>query len=562
MKLSTKLLTGFFAVTVIAVALGIVGIASIARINTADTYLYERTTIPFQYVLKISESFQKIRIAVRDYVMATDEKSAQSQLDSIVELNKVKADNAALFEKGIITDEGRALFATFKASDAKYLAEIDNVVAIQKTGKHSDAVFELLNGQGKGAAIAAQDSIDKLVGIKIRVASSTAASNTALATSTTILMIALVIAGAFFSMLIGLVIARSIKKQIGGEPTDIAAFAERVASGNLDISSSFSDHDNLTGINKSLVMMGENLRDVVSSVKSAVSQVAAGSQQISQTAQQLSKGSTLQAANAEEVSSSIEEMASSVKQNTDNSLASETIAKKTAQDADAGGTAVVEAVKNMREIASRIGIIEEIARQTNLLALNAAIEAARAGEAGRGFAVVASEVRKLAERSQIAAGEITAISKTTVESAVLAGELIAKIVPDIKKTSELVQEISAASHEQNTGTDQISQAMVQLDNVVQQNAAASEELASMAEELSGQSEQLDQTMSFFKLGAEQKAVQKKTADPGSHKKDPVEASKGKGETRKGPKGLASIGPSAHTAIVPVSDKTDEAYEEF
>jgi len=198
----------------------------------------------------------------------------------------------------------------------------------------------------------------------------------------------------------------------------------------------------------------------------------------------------------------MEEMAATIKQNTDNAQQTEKIALKSAEDAIGSGKAVTETVGAMREIAGKISIIEEIARQTNLLALNAAIEAARAGEHGKGFAVVASEVRKLAERSQTAAGEISKLSVSSVQVAEKAGELLSKLVPDIKKTAELVQEISAASAEQNTGVEQVNKASQQLDQVIQQNAGAAEEMSSMAEELSSQAEQLQSSISFFKLGFE------------------------------------------------------------
>ncbi len=201
---------------------------------------------------------------------------------------------------------------------------------------------------------------------------------------------------------------------------------------------------------------------------------------------------------AEEVSSFMEQMTSNIKQNSDNALQTDKISQKAAQDARKGGQAVAEAVNAMKEIANKISIIEEIARQTNLLALNAAIEAARAGEHGKGFAVVASEVRKLAERSQTAAGEIGELSSSSVEVAEKAGEMLARLVPDIQKTAELVQEITAASAEQNSGADQINKAIVQLDQVIQQNASASEEMASTSEELAGQAEQLQATIEFFK----------------------------------------------------------------
>jgi methyl-accepting chemotaxis protein len=192
-------------------------------------------------------------------------------------------------------------------------------------------------------------------------------------------------------------------------------------------------------------------------------------------------------------------MSSSIKQNADNSGQTEKIAVMSASDAKDGGKSVNETVAAMKEIATKISIIEEIARQTNLLALNAAIEAARAGEHGKGFAVVASEVRKLAERSQAAAGEISTLSSRSVQVAETAGEMLNKMVPDIQKTAELVQEISAASREQDTGADQINKAIQQLDQVIQQNASASEEMASTSEELASQADLLKDTISFFRI---------------------------------------------------------------
>ncbi|KKL21754.1 hypothetical protein LCGC14_2442270, partial [marine sediment metagenome] len=191
-----------------------------------------------------------------------------------------------------------------------------------------------------------------------------------------------------------------------------------------------------------------------------------------------------------------------IKQNSDNALQTEKISQKASQDAQEGGQAVTEAVNAMNDIAKKISIIEEIARQTNLLALNAAIEAARAGEHGKGFAVVASEVRKLAERSQSAAGEISELSSSSVEVAERAGELITQLVPDIQKTADLVQEISAASAEQTSGAEQINKAIAQLDQVIQQNASASEEMAATSEELNSQADQLQSTISFFKTNGQ------------------------------------------------------------
>lgn len=273
--------------------------------------------------------------------------------------------------------------------------------------------------------------------------------------------------------------------------------AKEIAGGNLMLQ--VKERSANDGLMQALGSMVKNLSKVVGDVKSAADNVTAGSQELSSTSMQMSQGASEQAASAEEASASMEEMSSNIRQNADNSLQTEKIAAKSALDANESGIAVAKTVAAMKEIATKTTIIEEIARQTNLLALNAAIEAARAGEHGKGFAVVASEVRKLAERSQKAAGEIGSLSLTSVEVAENAGHLLQRLVPDIKKTSELVQEISAACKEQDTGAEQINKAIMQLDQVIQQNAGASEEMASTAEELASQAEQLQGTIAFFRI---------------------------------------------------------------
>ncbi len=273
--------------------------------------------------------------------------------------------------------------------------------------------------------------------------------------------------------------------------------AEEIAKGNLTVDVELaSDQDQL---GKALSQMVVVLNDVIRQVISASGNVSSGSQAMSSTSQEMSQGATEQAASAEEASSSIEEMTANIRQNADNAMQTEKIAIGAARDAQEGGDAVNETVTAMKQIAGKIVIIEEIARQTNLLALNAAIEAARAGEHGKGFAVVAAEVRKLAERSQVAAAEINKLSVSSVDVAEKAGSMLTGMLPNIQRTAELVQEIAAASKEQDAGAEQIGAAIQQLDRVIQQNASATEEMASTAEELSGQSEQLQEMVSFFQV---------------------------------------------------------------
>jgi methyl-accepting chemotaxis protein len=276
-----------------------------------------------------------------------------------------------------------------------------------------------------------------------------------------------------------------------------AAIADKVADGDLTVETKPLSDKDILGV--ALQRMVERLRGVVSDAISASDNVSAGSQELSAASEQVSQGATEQASSAEEASASMEEMAANIKQNADNAAQTEKIARQSAQDAEVSGEAVNRAVEAMRTIAEKIAIVQEIARQTDLLALNAAVEAARAGEHGRGFAVVASEVRKLAERSQTAATEIGAVSSDTVKAAQSAGEMLTTLVPNIRKTAELVSEISAACREQDIGASQINEAIQQLDKVTQQNASASEQMSATSEELAAQAEELQASIAYFRL---------------------------------------------------------------
>jgi methyl-accepting chemotaxis protein len=495
LKISVKLLSAFIIVAAIASIIGAIGVVEIKKIDDADTRLYEKITVPINDLGDMSTAFQRIRINMRDLVEADNAADKAACNETIKKLRAEISEKSAAFEKTILTDEGRKLFEEFKKTREGYAQIIEQITPLAMIDKDKEAMA-ILRTTGKHAAMAEQEALDKLQDAKIKQAKLTSDGNAELATAASRLMIGFAVGGTILAILFGIFIANIISNPLRKG----VIFAQAVASGDLTQKVDLDQKDEIGQLAAALNEMVAKLSNIVGQVMSASDNVASGSQELSATAQQMSQGATEQAASAEEISSSMEEMASSIRQNTDNAMQTEKISIKSSIDAKEGGKAVVETVAAMKEIATKISIIEEIARQTNLLALNAAIEAARAGEHGKGFAVVASEVRKLAERSQSAAGEISSLSTRSVAIAEQAGDMLTNMVPDIQKTSELVQEITASSKEQDTGAEQINKAIQQLDQVIQQNASASEEMASTSEELSSQAEQLQDSISFFNIG--------------------------------------------------------------
>ncbi|WP_224981968.1 methyl-accepting chemotaxis protein [Geomonas agri] len=489
-----KLMVSFMMLALIAGGVGWIGTVKLHTIKAADQLMYEKVTIPLEEIGAIAVAFQRVRINLRDLVETNDNAEREKILGTIKDLRTGIGEKVAAVEKTIMTEEGRKLLDDYKQVRVEYGQYIEKVMDLAKVDRDAEAK-SILQGDGKKAAMHYQEVLDRLVDSKVSQAKLTAEKNEKVASEATSAMIGAAAGGMVVALLLGFFISRMITAPLR-KGVD---FAHAISKGDLTKNLEVGSKDEVGQLAQALNEMVGNLKEVVASVQSASSNVAAGSVELSSSATEMSQGASEQAAAAEEVSSSMEQMSSNISHNSDNASQTEKIAVHSAESAKESGKAVEQTVHAMREITGKITIIEEIARQTNLLALNAAIEAARAGEHGKGFAVVAAEVRKLAERSHKAAVEISELSANSLDVAEKAGGMLVQMVPDILKTAELVQEISAASREQGTGAEQINKAVQQLDQVIQQNASASEEMASTAEELSSQAEVLQSSISFFKI---------------------------------------------------------------
>jgi len=434
-------------------------------------------------ITDISEQFIVMRMTVWKAQAQRDMKQIQDVQKNLEEISrKLESLKAGTTQESQLKlmDNIRSGFDTYRSLMNEFIATWTSTDEI--AAKRAKVAYEAMDIAKAAAESAMQDT--KTVA---------AATVSKLSFSSIVMVVGLLLA-----MILGACIALFVTRAIVRPLRNALDVSNKLSEGDLRVKIDVDSTDETGQLLTAMKHMVAKLREIVSEVKRAGDNVSAGSQELSASAEQLSQGATEQAAAAEEVSSSMEQMVSNIKQNADNALQTEKIAIKSAEDAGKGGSAVSETVSAMKDIAGKISIIEEIARQTNLLALNAAIEAARAGEHGKGFAVVASEVRKLAERSQTAAAEISKLSTTSVDVAERAGGMLLRIVPDIQKTADLVQEISSACNEQNSGAEQISKAIQQLDQVIQQNASASEQMASTSEELLSQAEQLQSIIAFFR----------------------------------------------------------------
>ena len=508
LRIGVRLGIGFAVTLALLILIAVIGIARIGSLDTSISQLIKEEVVKVQEAGNIAEAIGLIGRHLRNaYLYSGAER--QNSLTEIDGQRKVITESIDKLDKLVRSDTGKDLMSKLKAARVAYVASQDKAIELIKSDAKKEEFIALLQGELRktqndyGKTIA---DLNKYQDESIEKKGNATAQDAAAAER---LMIILSIVAAILTLIFGWFITRSITRPVG----EALAVTQRLAEGDLTAHIDAISKDEIGQMLAAQQALITKLNQIIGEVKGAADNLSNAAGQVSATAQSLSQSSSEQAASVEETTASIEQMTASITQNTENAKVTDNMATKSSVEATQGGTAVKDTVEAMKSIAGKIGIIDDIAYQTNLLALNAAIEAARAGEHGKGFAVVAAEVRKLAERSQVAAQEIGQLAGSSVKMAEQAGKLLDEMVPSIKKTSDLVQEIAAASQEQQAGVGQINGAMGQLNKATQQNASASEELAATAEEMGGQAAQLQDLMEFFKIEEQQGSGAAKRARP-------------------------------------------------
>jgi methyl-accepting chemotaxis protein len=508
-SIATKLMLLQSLAFAVMIAMSVAGEMGINAIVSRLTSVYADRVVPIDQIKHVSDAYIiELRHIADDFTVG--KVTAQEGKTAAEASLALGSEQWNAYLATYLTDEEKTKIVAVEAAFPAAHAAATRIQTFIDAG-NTEGLASYLRTDFGSATAELEESLAVLVDYQLAEAERMTQEATALGTMLTWSIIAASAAAILVSIAASVVFTRRMKSAL------VAAvdMTNAVADGDLSIHADRMSNDEIGQVVDGLNLMIERLRNVVGEVAMASGNVSSGAEQMASTAEQLSRGATEQASSTEEASSAMEQMAANIKQSAQNALDTEKIARKSAADARESGTAVAKAVEAMQTIAEKILVVQEIARQTDLLALNAAVEAARAGEHGRGFAVVASEVRKLAERSQLAAGEISTLSANTVRAANVAGEMLQGLVPDIERTATLVLEISSASQETSTGAAQVNLAIQQLDTVTQENTAASEELSSTAEELASQAEQLQAAIGFFKVDSGRAAGRSRRARPAS-----------------------------------------------
>jgi len=496
-SLTARLLGSFLVLSLITLVVGLLGLTGTAKVANLMHRTYTDNVLGQKYLANTAVALASLQQRATYLALSPEPRTRAADVEN---LDKARRDVLAWSAKErstAMSDIEKGLWAEFDAHWPAYLDSVHGTIALLEAGKIEEARSKAFL-EARPRYLALRTVVMKIFDDNGRLADEADQAGTQTYLSLRRNAMITLVLSVLAAMAMGFLTTRMIKKQVGGEPAEAAAIAQRVAAGDLTMAVPVAPGDR-TSMMASIKNMVDKLSEVVGDVQEAAGALVGASEQLDATAQSLSQGASEQAASVEETSSAMEQMSASIAQNNENAKVTGGIAGRTAADTQNGGRAVKETVEAMQQIARKIAIIDDIAYQTNLLALNAAIEAGRAGDHGRGFAVVAAEVRKLAERSQRAAEEITVLASGSVDLAVRAGTLLDTIVPAIQKTSDLVMEIAAASSEQNSGVGQINGAIGQISQAVAHNAAASEELAATAEEVSAQALELRSAMAFFQL---------------------------------------------------------------